>query len=61
MEAEDFVGAGLRFAGGALGALVATTAAFPGGAESLVLSFEDGSARLEGGTLTVTRRDGGTR
>ena len=58
MEAEDFVGAGLRFAGGALGALVATTAAFPGGPESLALSFEAGSARLEGGALTVTRRDG---
>ncbi len=60
MEAEDFVGAGLRFAGGALGALIATTAAFPGGAESLSLTFEDGSARLEGGTLTITRRDGTT-
>jgi len=60
MEAEDFVGAGLRFAGGALGALVATTAAFPGGTESLALTFEAGSACLEGGTLTVTRRDGVT-
>jgi predicted dehydrogenase len=58
MEAEDFVGAGLRFAGGALGALVATTAAFPGGPESLTLGFEEGAARLEGGTLTITRRDG---
>jgi predicted dehydrogenase len=60
MEAEDFVGAGLRFAGGALGALVATTAAFPGGPESLTLGFEQGSARLEGGTLTVSRADGTT-
>ena len=33
MEAEDFVGAGLSFAGGALGSLVATTAAYPGGAD----------------------------
>lgn len=58
MEAEDFVGAGLRFANGALGSLVATTAAFPGGAERLELTFEGGAARLEGGTLTVTRLDG---
>ena len=58
MEAEDFVGAGLRFAGGALGSLVASTAAFPGGTEGMELTFEGGAARLEGGTLTVTRLDG---
>lgn len=58
MEAEDFVGAGLRFANGALGSLVATTAAFPGRPESIDLSFAAGSARLEGGTLVVTRLDG---
>jgi predicted dehydrogenase len=58
MEAEDFVGAGLRFANGALGSLVATTAAFPGGPESLALGFEEGTGRLEAGALSVTRRDG---
>jgi UDP-N-acetyl-2-amino-2-deoxyglucuronate dehydrogenase len=60
MEAEDFVGAGLRFENGALGSLAATTAAFPGGPESIALTFERASARLEGGALTVTRRDGAT-
>ncbi len=60
MESEDFVGAGLRFANGALGVLTATTAAFPGGAESIVIGFEQGEARLQGGVLTVTRMDGTT-
>jgi predicted dehydrogenase len=59
MEAEDFAGAGLRFTNGAVGVLAATTAAFPGSAESIVITFERGAARLQGGTLTVTRMDGG--
>lgn len=58
METEDFVGAGLRFANGALGSLVATTAAFPGAAEQLCLDCENGSARLEAGELTIHWRDG---
>src|SRR5690606_22151086 len=37
METEDFVGAGLRFASGAFGSLIATTAAFPGEGEELVI------------------------
>jgi len=60
MEAEDFVAAGLRFRNGALGSLVATTAAFPGGAESLVLAGARATARLEGGELRLWRRDGST-
>jgi len=58
MEGEDFVGAGLRFANGAMGVLTATTAAYPGGEESIVIGFERGEARLSGGTLRVTRMDG---
>jgi predicted dehydrogenase len=58
MEAEDFVGAGLRFPGGALGALMATTAAFPGGAESIAIGGALGAARLEGGRLRLAWRDG---
>lgn len=61
MEAEDFVGAGLRFANGALGMLTTTTAAFPGGAESIVITFERGQARLEGGCLTLIGMDGSRR
>jgi predicted dehydrogenase len=58
MEAEDFVAGGLRFANGAMGALVATTAAYPGGTESIAIDFEKAAALLEGGVLTLTRHDG---
>ena len=58
METEDFVGAGLRFANGALGGLIATTAAAPGGPERLVLSGERLTATLEAGTLTLQHQDG---
>jgi predicted dehydrogenase len=58
METEDFVGAGLRFANGAMGGLIATTAAYPGGTEQLVVGFERGSATLAGGSLRVNWLDG---
>jgi UDP-N-acetyl-2-amino-2-deoxyglucuronate dehydrogenase len=58
MEAEDFVVAGVRFASGAMGAITATTAAFPGGAESITLEFDLASARLESGVLELTYHDG---
>jgi predicted dehydrogenase len=58
METEDFVGAGLRFANGALGSLVATTAAYPGGPERLVLTGTKGTATLEAGTLSLAYLDG---
>lgn len=60
METEDFVSAGLEFANGAMGGLMATTAAFPGGAESLTLGFAKASATLSGGTLTLSWHDGRT-
>lgn len=58
METEDFAVAGLRFANGALGGLIATTAAYPGAAERLILTGTAASAVLEGGALTVSRFDG---
>lgn len=58
MESEDFAAAGLRFADGAMGAVTATTAAYPGGAETLSIHAERGSATLRGGALTVAWRDG---
>ncbi len=58
MESEDFVAGGLRFASGAVGSVVATTAGYPGRVESLSLDFENASARLNGGELSVTWRDG---
>ncbi len=58
MEAEDFVCAGLRFAGGAVGQLFATTASFPGRGETITLHFAKGSAHLEAGVLRIDRHDG---
>lgn len=58
METEDFVGAGLRFASGAPGALMATTAFYPGGAETLVLACDHATATLAAGTLTLEWQDG---
>jgi len=53
METEDFVSAGLEFANGAVGAMMATTASFPGAPESLTLNFATASAALTAGNLTV--------
>jgi len=58
METEDFVSAGLDFANGAVGAMMATTANFPGGPESLTLNFADAAATLTAGNLTVRLRNG---
>lgn len=58
MEAEDFATAGLRFANGAIGSLVASAASFPGGAETITLHFEKASLHLGSGVLTVNWRNG---
>lgn len=58
METEDFVAGGLEFANGAVGGLMATTANFPGGAESITLNFEKASAALAGGNLNLKWFDG---
>lgn len=58
METEDFVAGGMEFANGAVGGLMATTANFPGGAESLTLNFAKASATLTGGNLTLNWFDG---
>lgn len=58
MEAEDFVSAGLRFDCGAVGTVLATTAAFPGRAEAIDLHFTRASVRLESNTLGVHWHDG---
>lgn len=58
LEAEDFATAGVVFAGGAVGSIVATTATWPGEEESLTLDGSEGSARLQGGLLSVRWRDG---
>jgi UDP-N-acetyl-2-amino-2-deoxyglucuronate dehydrogenase len=58
LEAEDWAGALLEFESGAVGTLHATTAAFPGGAESLTLHGTRASAHLQAGVLRIDRRDG---
>ena len=58
METEDTAVAGLQFASGAMGALVATTAAFPGGSELLQVDGEFGAAELGNGELVLRWRDG---
>jgi predicted dehydrogenase len=60
MESEDFVGAGLRFANGAPGALMATTAAFPGSPERIELVGTRASALLGAGVVTMHDQDGRT-
>lgn len=60
MEAEDFVAGGLRFASGAIGSLMATTAEYPGDAETLILGCEKATAELASGVLTLRWRDGRT-
>ncbi|TNJ39613.1 Gfo/Idh/MocA family protein [Phaeobacter sp. B1627] len=58
MESEDFVVAGLEFTNGAVGSLVASTASYPGGAESITLHFQNATLHLESGQLKVNPRDG---
>lgn len=60
METEDFVSAGLEFASGAVGAVMATTASFPGGPESLALNFAQATATLTAGNLTIRTMAGET-
>ena len=58
METEDFAGAGLRFANGAFGALIATTAEYPGFPERIELIGHKGTAILTAGVVTVHYQDG---
>lgn len=58
MEAEDLAVAGLRFACGAVGSLVASTATFPHGKESITLHYENASLRVGTDVMEVTWRDG---
>lgn len=58
MESEDFVTAGLEFANGAVGSLTASSASYPGGAESITLHGAKGSARVASGVLSVDWQSG---
>ncbi len=58
MESEDFVGGGVRFRSGALGSIMATTAAYPGAVESLTIVGSLGTGTLTGGELSLAFQDG---
>lgn len=58
METEDMVCAAARFANGAFGTIDATTAAYPGFPEEIILTCEKGTARLAGTELLVQFQDG---
>ena len=58
METEDMVCAAARFANGAFGTIDATTAAYPGFLEEIVLTCEKGTASLRGTELLVQFQDG---
>jgi predicted dehydrogenase len=58
METEDFAAAGLRFANGAYGALLATTAEYPGFPERIELIGAKGTAILTAGVATLHFQDG---
>lgn len=58
LEAEDFATAGMVFQSGALGSVMATTASYPGSAETLELDTERAALRLTAGELAIHWRDG---
>ena len=58
MEAEDFVAAGVRFASGAHGALMATTAFYPGAPERIELACSQASAVLGPDGVSIRYHDG---
>ena len=61
MEGEDTAAALLHYAGGAIGMVQATTAAYPGFAERVELNGTLGSATLEAGELRALFADGTAR
>jgi UDP-N-acetyl-2-amino-2-deoxyglucuronate dehydrogenase len=58
MECEDVVAGAVRFASGAIGAIDATTASYPGFPERLEFVFDQATAVLSGEALTLYRHDG---
>jgi predicted dehydrogenase len=58
METEDYATALVRLGNGAPGTIVATVAAFPGGAEQIMVIGAKGTARMDGSNLRVSFLDG---
>ena len=57
MEAEDTVSAAIRFEGGALGGVYATTASFPGRGKSMEITGTKGTLEIMDGGHGVSRPD----
>jgi predicted dehydrogenase len=60
MEGEDTAAALLHYDSGAVAAVQATTAAYPGFPERIELNFTRGTATLEGGEMRAAFQDGRT-
>ncbi|MEM6635218.1 MAG: Gfo/Idh/MocA family oxidoreductase [Pseudomonadota bacterium] len=60
LEAEDFAAAGLVFASGAPGTLMASTTHFPGGGEELIMNGTQASAVLSATGARLHAQDGTT-
>jgi predicted dehydrogenase len=58
METEDYAAALVRLGNGAPGTITATTAAWPGSPEWIMVICTQGTARLEGGSLRISWLDG---
>ncbi len=58
METEDYASALVRLGNNAPGTIVATVAAFPGGAEQIMVIGTKGVARMDGSNLRVSYLDG---
>ena len=58
METENLAMAAIRFAGGAIGSISATTCAYPGFPDAIDIIGTKGTARLEGGNLEARFLDG---
>lgn len=58
METEDYAAALVRLGNGAPGTITATTAAWPGNPEWILVIGTRGTARLEGGSLRLSWLDG---
>lgn len=58
METEDMVCAAVRLASGAIGTIEATTAAYPGFHEEIMITCEHGTLALRGGELLAQFHDG---
>ena len=58
IDTEDVVGAGVRFADGAIGTIDATTVAYPGFPERIELACENATAQLNAETLDVWFKSG---